>query len=247
MEDFSEHDDNREPESGPPAESGSEESGDGRPGITFEESRVLGCLLEKEMATPENYPLTLKALVAACNQRSNRDPVVNFDTSTTAEAMEGLRYKHLAVTVHEAGARVSKNKHILDRFFPYLQRRHFALLAVLLVRGQQTLGELRQRTERMHAFSDMESTQAALDDLIGFDPYPLVKNLPAGGGRRVPTFIHLLSGDAPSAAAPAAAILPREREEPSWRETIESDIASLREEIADLKAGMDQLRRDLGS
>ncbi len=216
--------------------------------LSSEEVRVLGCLIEKEMTTPEYYPLTLNALTAACNQKSNREPVTGYESATVAKAMEKLRYKGLAISVHEAGSRGAKNKHTLDRVHPLLTRAHLALLAVLMLRGQQTLGELRQRTERMHAISDLESVQAALDVLILYDPEPLVKLIPAGGGRRVETYGHLLAGETGgmSAAAEGSASAPSEEAaSPSWREVMEETIEALRGEVAELREELGALRREV--
>lgn len=219
--------------------------------LSFAEARVLGCLLEKEATTPDYYPLTLNALHAACNQSSNREPVTNLGTDEVEEAMEGLRYKHLAILVHQAGARVAKNKHTLDRVFPYLTDGERALICVLLLRGQQTAGELRQRSERMHSFHDIESTEAALKRLCDYEPHPLVRELPAGGGRRVPTFVHLFCGEpaAESLFAPTAHAAPPHPESvagPSWREEMERQIGELRDEVEALRGEVARLKAELG-
>ena len=125
--------------------------------ITFEEARVLGCLIEKESTTPEYYPLTLNQLAAACNQSTNREPVVAFDESTVQQALEGLKARQLAFQVTIPGARVQKFKHNATGKFPRLEKPTLALLCVLLLRGQQTAGELRQRTERLFNFGDLPS------------------------------------------------------------------------------------------
>jgi uncharacterized protein YceH (UPF0502 family) len=220
--------------------------------LTFTEARVLGCLIEKEATTPDYYPLTLNQLQAACNQSSNREPVTAYGTGEVEEAMEGLRYKHLAILVHQAGARVAKNKHTLDRVFPYLTEGERSLLCVLFLRGQQTAGELRQRTERMHTFHDIESTEATLKRLCEYAPHPLVRELPAGGGRRVPTFVHLFCGE-PAAdlfsTAASAPMVPRGAETiagPSWREEMERQISELREMVEELRAEVGRLKDELG-
>jgi uncharacterized protein YceH (UPF0502 family) len=238
------NDDDLSPDTGTAAEP------DGLIQLNFAEARVLGCLLEKEATTPDYYPLTLNALFAACNQSSNREPVTNLGTDEVEEAMEGLRYKHLAILVHQAGARVAKNKHTLDRVFPYLTEGERALLCVLLLRGQQTAGELRQRTERLHTFHDIESTEAALQRLCDYEPHPLVRELPAGGGRRVPTFVHLFSGEPVIEPLFAPTSQPRAAEtlaSPSWREEMEHQIADLRDTVAQLREEVRQLKDELGA
>jgi uncharacterized protein YceH (UPF0502 family) len=218
------------------------------PLLTFEESRVLGCLLEKEATTPDHYPLTFNSLYAACNQSSNRDPVTDFGTDTVEEAMEGLRYKKLSILVHQAGARVPKCKHTLENKFPYLTKGQTALLCVLLLRGQQTVGELRQRTERLHPFADIERVQAVLDELANYSPEPLVKLIPSGGGRRAATYVHLLCGD----VTPAPVSSGYSRAEPvevpaaSWRTEMEEEIASLKAAVIALKSEIEELKSNLG-
>ena len=217
------------------------------PLLTFEESRVLGCLLEKEATTLDQYPLTFNSLFSACNQSSNREPVTDFGTDTVEGAMEWLRYKKLSILVHQAGARVPKCKHTLENKFPYLTKGQRALLCVLLLRGQQTVGELRQRTERLHPFADIERVQAVLDEMGAYSPEPLVKLIPAGGGRRAATYVHLLCGDV--APAPVVAISSRaESAVPAatWRTEMEEEIASLREQFLELKSEMEALKSNLG-
>lgn len=221
--------------------------------LNFEEARVLGCLLEKQATTPDHYPLTLNALVSACNQSSSREPVVTFDSVLVEQTMEDLRYGGLGMLVHQAGARVAKFKHQLENKFPDLTDAQRALICVLLLRGQQSSGELRQRTERMHAFNDVSKVEAALDALIHYEPYPLVKKFPVGGGRRVPSYVHLLSGEptntvvttaSPSASASAGAAI---IETPTWRGELETRVEDLESEVATLKSQLEQLRTDLGA
>jgi len=225
--------------------------------LTFEEGRVLGCLVEKAMTTPDLYPLTMNSLFSACNQKSNRDPVVEFDDDVIEAALDGLRAKSLCSRVAVAGARVPKYRHTFGRAFPMfldpdkmevattdeaekLSRRRIAVLGVLLLRGQQTLGEIRTRTERMYHFSDLDATQRTLDDLAKCPAQPLVKYIPVGAGRRVPTFIELLTPrPEPARSESALRGATAEQEiEPSWRERVESDIAELRAELARLKAAL---------
>ena len=223
--------------------------------LSFAETRVLGCLLEKEATTPDQYPLTLNSLQSACNQSSNRDPVVSFDTATVEQALEDLRYNGLCMLVHQAGARVGKYKHTLDNRLDYLTEGNRALLCVLLLRGQQTTGELRQRTERMHAFADIAAVESSLQQLIDYDPFSLARKFPPGGGRRVASYAHCLSGtpddnsaaavsSSPSATQAPAAVIDNS---PTWRETLETRVEGLETEVAELKSQLDQLRADLGA
>ena len=128
------------------------------------ETRVLGCLLEKERVTPENYPMSLHALTAACNQATAREPVTAYDEKTVEAALDGLREKKLATVIWGAGARVQKYRHnLLDEYT--LDRREVALMCVLMLRGAQTPGELRQRTERLHSFADTREVEECLHGL----------------------------------------------------------------------------------
>lgn len=221
------------------------------PLLTFEESRVLGCLFEKEATVPDQYPLSFNALQQACNQSSNRDPVVSFDMTMVEEAMEGLRYKKLSILVRQAGGRVPKCKHTIEEKYPYLSKGQRALLCVLLLRGPQTVGELRQRSERMHSFADLDRVQTVLEELIAYTPEPLVQMIPAGAGRRVVTYMHTLCGDSvptltasfasegPSAEKSEAAVA-------SWRSEMEQEIAALREEVATLREQIALIQSELG-
>ncbi|MEM7698693.1 MAG: YceH family protein [Verrucomicrobiota bacterium] len=240
-----------DPEETPAADSSeaTETADTGWPELSFEETRVLGCLIEKERTTPDHYPLTLNSLHSACNQSSNRDPVVDFGTDTVEEAIEGLRYRQLALQVHQAGARVPKCKHTLENLLPYINKAQTAILCVLLLRGFQTAGELRQRTERMHVFADVDAVQTTLEEMIEFTPHPLVALIPAGGGRRVATYGHLLSGaidlatsTTPSANSPAVPSVGA----PSWRADMEEELAELRESVTALKTELDELKQNLG-
>ena len=160
-------------------------------GLTSEEGRVLGCLVEKELTTPQLYPLTENALIAACNQTTNRDPVVFYDVSAVRIATLGLREKGLLRMVHRTGERSDKHQHLLDssRALPPAQ---VSLVAVLLLRGPQTLAELRTRSERMHAFDTIAQVQMALDALAGRDD-PLVARLERQPGRKESRYTQMLA------------------------------------------------------
>ena len=198
------------------------------------EVRVLGALMEKEVATPEYYPLSLNALVNACNQKSNREPVVSYDEDTVETALAGLRAKGLAARISGHDMRVPKHAHRLPEVIN-LGRREAAVLCVLMLRGPQTAGELRGRTERLYQFDDLEAVDACLTRLMEWQPEPLVARLPRQVGYKEVRYAHLLSGE-PPAAAPAAAQTPGVREtrdEPVAR--LQASVDRLEAEVADLK------------
>lgn len=208
--------------------------------LTPEQVRVLGCLLEKEATTPEAYPLTLNSLITACNQTTNRDPIVRYDEATVTEALDGLKRRGYVLQLTLSGARVQKYKHTLDTKFGFLTKPTMAIIAVLLLRGLQTSGELRQRTERLHAFLDIPSVEHSLQKLMEYPGTPLVVNFPSGYGRKAPTYAHLLSGPVdPGSHVPVTAagtVTSDSPREAGWRERIEQDLAALKAEVADLRA-----------
>ena len=171
--------------------------------INAVEARALGVLVEKEATTPEHYPLTLTAVVNACNQISNRDPVVSFSETMVTRALSGLREKNLAGVFHGADSRVPRYAHRLQEAFA-LSRPEIAVLCVLLLRGPQTVGELRGRTGRMHEFATLAEVEATLHALATKKPQPLVAKLPRQAGSKESRFDHLLEGDVPLPSAEAA-------------------------------------------
>lgn len=203
------------------------------PLLTFEEARVFGCLLEKEMATPDYYPMTVSSLLTACNQTTSRDPVVNFDEATVEEALSGLRRKKLAAMVHLPGSRAPKYRHLALEYFPGLQRPELALLAVLLLRGAQTAAELRTRTERLYAFPDAAALETSLSRLTEYQTGPLARSLPVSPGRRAATWIATL-GPAPAAAIAAPVFGPIA----DWRADIEAQLAALRARVEALESAL---------
>ncbi len=170
--------------------------------LTPAEGRVLGCLVEKELTTPQAYPLTDNALVTACNQTTNRDPVVSYDVATVRLAVRSLREKQLLRTVHRTGERTDKHRHELDRALELLPA-ELALLAVLLLRGPQTPGELRARSERLHAFASPDEVEQTLCALAS-RAEPLVARLERQPGRKESRYAQLLVPDAGADAVPAA-------------------------------------------
>ena len=163
--------------------------------LSAEEVRVVGALVEKQVTTPEYYPLTLNALVNACNQISNRDPVVSYDEQTVARAIDTLRDKGLAREVRTADGRVPKYRHVLDEAIK-LSKAEMAVMCVLMLRGPQTVGELRSRTERLYSFSGLQFVEATLEDLAASEGRrPLVMKLPRASGQKEARYAHLLGGE----------------------------------------------------
>jgi len=191
--------------------------------LDAEEVRVLGALLEKEITTPEYYPLSLNALLNACNQKSNRDPLVHFDEETVERVLYMLRDKGFLLNITGAGSRVPKYAHRLSEKLN-LGRRELALLCELMLRGPQTLGELRTRADRMHHFDDTAEVESVLDRLP-----ELVTQLPRRPGEKEARYAHLFSGtpEAPAASSDHTVATPRS------------------DRLAELEAGMAQLRHEL--
>ena len=207
------------------------------------ECRVLGSLIEKEVTTPEYYPLSLNALINACNQKSNRDPVMNLDESAVREALHSLSQQSLVRSVSGSDSRVTKYEHRLQEAFNFY-RHEIALLCVLLLRGPQTPGELRGRAERMHNFDDLNAVQSSLQHLMKRDP-PLVKVLPRHPGTKESRYAHLLAGDvAAYESKPEAETISTANSADSERiSRLEGEIAALQKEIADLRQQFAQFRK----
>jgi uncharacterized protein YceH (UPF0502 family) len=204
------------------------------------ELRVLGALMEKETTTPEYYPLSLNALVNACNQKSNREPVVNYDEDTVIDALDRLREKRLSLTitgngrVHKYGQRISETLN--------LGRRESAVLCVLFLRGPQTLNEIHTRTERQYRFADLAETEMVLDKLAQGEE-PMVRKLPKLAGQKEQRYMHLFAGEpdleamSESSASAAAS--------PNRVEKLEADLSALRSEFDELKRRFEQLEAQL--
>ena len=194
------------------------------------EVRVLGALLEKEIATPDYYPLSLNALVNACNQKSNREPVVSFDDVTVENALSSLRTKGLAVRI-TGDSRVPKHGQRFTEKFN-LGRREAALMCVLMLRGPQTVGELRGRSERLYEFDDLEAVEATLHRLSEME---FTTQMPRQAGFKEPRWAHLLAG---ALEAPPEAAAPPERGGPD-----RDRIDALEAEVADLRRQFEEFRR----
>lgn len=214
-----------------------------QPPFTDVEVRVLGSLVEKEVTTPDNYPLSLSALTAACNQTSNREPVMRLEESEVHAALGTLRRRALVLAITPSGSRVMKYRHLLDEKLD-LGRGAMALLDGLMLRGPQTLGELHARTGRLAEFTDTDAIEGALDALVERTPEPLVTRLPRRPGQKEIRYAHLLSGEPviPEHAEPAAP-----RGAPSHDdervaalelavEALRAELAAVRAELADFRA-----------
>ncbi len=204
------------------------------------EVRVLGSLIEKEATTPDYYPLSLNALVNACNQKNNRDPVVTLDEDSVRDALQGLQSQRLAGPASGADSRVTKYEHRLQEVFNFT-RGEIAVLCVLLLRGPQTPGELRGRTERMHHFEDLDQVQYALHHLMEREP-PLVKVLPRQPGTKESRYAHLLAGD-----VEGYTVLPQAAAADSSRAADSDRIALLEQQVAELRVQLDELREQVSA
>ena len=197
------------------------------------EARVLGVLMEKEAATPDYYPLSLNALAAACNQKTNRDPVMSLDEDAVLAGIDRLRARGLAVDISGAEHRVHKYSHRMGEVFN-LDRREHAVLCLLLVRGPQTVGELRGRSDRLYRFDDLAAAEAALRRLAERTP-PLATELPRRPGEKEPRFAHLLSGEIQALKPPQAVF--------EARSPMEDRVARLEADLAELQQQFEQFRR----
>jgi uncharacterized protein len=205
------------------------------------EARVLGALIEKDVTTPDYYPLSLNALVNACNQKNNRDPVMNLQEDVVRQALESLQEKRFAGPTSSADSRVTKYEHRMQEVFNFT-RGETAILCVLLLRGPQTPGELRSRTERMHHFEDLTEVQSTLQRLMQREP-ALTKILPRQPGAKEARYLHLLSGDAanlggePLSGRQVLSIAPTRGDSANGDRLarLENEIGILREEISALK------------
>jgi uncharacterized protein YceH (UPF0502 family) len=211
--------------------------------LTEVEARVLGSLIEKELTTPAYYPLSLNALVNACNQKSNRDPFMNVDEDAVREALRSLNKKELAGPADDMVGRVTKYEHRLQEAFNFT-RHETAILCELLLRGPQTPGELRSRADRMHKFDDLGIVQSTLQRLMKREP-PLVKLLPRQPGTKEARYAHLLSGDVEAwerEPEPGPIVISGS----SMGEQIarlEGDVAVLQKEVKDLKQQFADFRK----
>ena len=209
--------------------------------LTEIEARVIGCLIEKELTTPEYYPLTMNALVAACNQKSNREPVVSYDEQTVQKALDDLRERNLAYVFYGSTSRVPKFKHILDKVYE-LERSEIAVICVLLLRGAQTLGELRGRTDRLYDFSGLGEVNETLDNLMRRDE-PLVVKLERQPGQKEVRYAHLLSGEIDAAAYAKEVTSSAKPVENERLATLENELENLRSEFNSFRQSFEEFKK----
>ncbi len=221
--------------------------------LTAEEVRVLGSLVEKERTVPDSYPLSLNALLLACNQRTNRDPVVDFSEATVETALAGLRDHGLARRGVYHGSRVPKHRHVVEETLG-IDASQSAILSVLMLRGPQTVGEIKLRTERMHAFASLDEVERAIDAMTTRDE-PYVVRLPRRPGQKEERIAHRLGGapDTVRDPRPADATgVPAEDARgagPSRSDRVdalEAEVAGLGERVATLEGQLAALRAELG-
>jgi uncharacterized protein len=205
------------------------------------EARVLGSLVEKDITTPDYYPLSLNALINACNQKNNREPVTNFDEETVRLALRNLSDKRLAGPASGADGRVTKYEHRMQEVFNFT-RQETALICVLLLRGPQTPGELRGRTERMYQFEHLDDVLSGLQQLMRREP-PLAKALGRRPGTKEIRYAHLLSGDVEAWEPPPETASSSGSADAERLIQLEEQVAALRSEVAELKQQMADFRK----
>lgn len=205
------------------------------------EARVLGSLVEKDITTPDYYPLSLNALINACNQKNNREPVTNFDEETVRLALRNLSDKRLAGPAGGADGRVTKYEHRMQEVFNFT-RQETALICVLLLRGPQTPGELRGRTERMYQFEHLDDVLSGLQQLMRREP-PLAKALGRRPGTKEIRYAHLLSGDVEAWDPPAETASSSGSADAERLIQLEEKMAALQAEVAELKQQMAEFRK----
>jgi uncharacterized protein YceH (UPF0502 family) len=207
------------------------------------EIRVLGSLIEKEITTPDYYPLSLNALINACNQKSNRDPLMTLAEDAVRQALRSLKEKELAGPADTTDSRVTKYEHRLQEVFNF-DRRETAILCELLLRGPQTPGELHSRAERMHPFDDLREVQSTLQRLMNREP-PLIMLLPRWSGTKEPRYSHLLSGiiEPPQANSRAEEAITRSVTDGERITRLEGEVLALERELAGLKQQLADFRK----
>ena len=209
------------------------------------EVRVLGCLVEKQVTTPEYYPLTLNALTLACNQKNNRNPVTSYSETEVSQALETLREKNLTYVFHGSTSRVPKYKHVMPEVM-HLSKPQMAVMCVLMLRGPATVGELRGHGARLHEFSGLEEVEETLNSLVSREPESLIMRLPRLPGQKEARVAHLLSGEVSTDSLPEETSSTRSRSRGADSEritTLEAEVENLKTEIAQLREQFDVFKK----
>jgi len=212
------------------------------PLLTDTEVRVLGSLIEKQVTTPEYYPLTLNSLTLACNQKNNRNPVTALTETEVEQGLDSLREKNLAYVFHGSSSRVPKYKHVMPEIF-HLNPPELAVMCVLMLSGAQTIGEIRSRASRLHNFSSLEEVEQILHSLSTKDPEALVTRLPRQAGQKETRFAHLLSGDVHIDQTPDEPTSNRASRRHPESERLEQRIETLAAEIEGLRQQFEEFKK----
>jgi uncharacterized protein YceH (UPF0502 family) len=207
------------------------------------ETRIIGSLIEKELTTPDYYPLSLNALTTACNQTSNRDPIAHYAEDAIAHAIEPLRRRSLVRVVQQSGSRVFKYKHLINETLGLVSRQT-AVLCVMMLRGPQTLGELKTRTARMAEFDSLDDVETAVEQLINREPEPLAARLTRRPGQKEDRYAHLLAGEVtyevPDHPSPARS---PDEGRPDRIAALEQTVEALRKEVTELRGQLEAFRK----
>ena len=211
--------------------------------LTDIEVRVLGALVEKQVTTPEYYPLTINSLILACNQKNNRNPVTVYTEEQVAQAVENLREKNLAYVFYGSTSRVPKYKHVVPEVL-HLSQPQLALMCILMLRGSQTVGELRERASRLHEFSSLEEVESTLNSLISREPESLVTRLPRQVGQKEIRFAHLLAGEV-ALDTVTETPLPRRTGTPQIDRVtkLEDDVSLLKNQVEQLQQQFEDFKK----
>jgi uncharacterized protein len=209
--------------------------------LTEVEARVVGALVEKQITTPEYFPLTLNSLTAACNQKTNRDPVVSYDEETVQTALDSLRDKNIALVIYRSGSRVAKYKHMFPKVYE-ISPAEVAVLCVLMLRGFQTLGEIRERTSRLYEFPGLGEVNETLEGLSKRDE-PLVLKLERQPGQKEVRFAHLLCGEIDVTNLPVSTSASHKHVDNERLSKLEEEVKTLRSELDEFKAGFAEFKK----
>lgn len=204
------------------------------------EVRILGSLVEKQLATPEYYPLTLNALMAACNQKTNREPVVFYSEQIISQTLDVLREKNLVYVYYGSGSRVPKYKNLVSHAFE-LEPSETAIICVLFLRGQQTIGEIRERTHRLYDFTDLNDVNESLESLIRRET-PLIVKLERQPGQKEVRYAHLLSGEVTAESHISQRILSKESDNERFTK-LETEVETLKTEMNELRQTFEEFKK----